>query len=48
MGDIPLGIAVYRWFELPIERENYPALKAWYDRLTAREPFRKNDMIGLT
>ncbi|MBM3582816.1 MAG: glutathione S-transferase family protein, partial [Alphaproteobacteria bacterium] len=32
MGDIPLGIAVYRWYTLPIERENYPALKGWYDR----------------
>jgi len=48
MGDIPLGIAVYRWYTLPIERENYPALKGWYDRICERAAFRKNVMIGLT
>jgi glutathione S-transferase len=48
MGDIPVGIAVYRWFTLPIERENYPAIKEWYGRLGERAPFRKNVMIGLT
>ena len=48
MGDIPLGIATYRWFTLPIERENLPALKEWYDRLGERPAFRKNIMIGLS
>jgi glutathione S-transferase len=48
MGDIPLGIAVYRWFTLPIERETYPALKKWYDRICERAAFHKNVMIGLT
>ncbi len=48
MGDIPLGIAVYRWYTLPIERESYPALKEWYDRIRERASFRKNVMIGLT
>ena len=41
MGDIPLGIVVYRWYELPIERENYPSLRAWFDRLAARPAFRR-------
>ncbi len=48
MGDIPLGIATYRWFTMPIEREDLPALKGWYDRLGERVAFRKNVMIGLT
>ena len=48
MGDIPLGIIAYRWFTLPIERENLPAVATWYDRLAARPAFRANIMIGLT
>ena len=48
MADIPLGIIAYRWFTLPIERENLPAVAAWYDRLAARPAFRANIMIGLT
>ena len=48
MGDIPLGIVVYRWYELSIERENYPALKKWFDRMAARPAFQKNVMFGLS
>ncbi|MCC7015662.1 MAG: glutathione S-transferase family protein [Rhodospirillales bacterium] len=48
MGDIPLGIATYRWFTLPIDREELPALKGWYDRLAERPAFRKHIMIGLS
>ncbi|MBM3566875.1 MAG: glutathione S-transferase family protein [Alphaproteobacteria bacterium] len=48
MGDIPLGILVYRWFTLQIEREDYPALKAWHDRLAARPAFKTHVMIGLS
>ena len=36
MGDIPLGTAVQRWFNLPIERESYKNLEAWYWRLRGR------------
>ena len=48
IGDIPVGIATYRWFELPIEREDYPNLKRWYDRLAARPGFAEHIAIGLT
>jgi glutathione S-transferase len=48
IGDIPLGCAAYRWFNLPIERPNLPHLKAWYDRLTMRKPYQKNIMITMT
>ena len=48
MGDIPLGIWAYRWFNLPIERPNFPQVRAWYDRLTERPPYRTHIMIPLT
>lgn len=44
MGDIPVGIAVYRWFNLPIEREDYADLKRWYDLLAQRPGFREHIM----
>jgi|APSaa5957512535_1039671.scaffolds.fasta_scaffold116544_2 glutathione S-transferase len=39
IGDIPLGIAAYRWFVMDMEREDYPNLKRWYDLLTQRKAF---------
>lgn len=48
IGDIPAAPFVFRWFNLDIEREDYPGLRAWYDRLAARPAFRKNVIdIGL-
>ncbi len=39
MGDIPAGALVHRWLALPgVERPELPALRAWYERLTARAP----------
>ncbi len=46
--DIPVGIISYRWFELPIERENQPNLKRWYDALSQRPGFKKHIAIGLS
>jgi glutathione S-transferase len=48
MGDIPVGCLAYRWFNLPIERNHLPHLKAWYDRLTTRPAYKKNVMIPMT
>lgn len=48
MGDIPLGIMVYRWFTLDIERKPLPNLARWYEQLTERGAFQQNVMIGLT
>src|ERR687898_458673 len=31
MGDIPAGIAVYRWFAFPIERPDFPHVTRWYE-----------------
>jgi glutathione S-transferase len=48
MGDVPLGAAFYRYSSLPIERPSLPRAEAWYQRLQAREPFRRHVMIPLT
>jgi len=41
-GDIPPAPFVFRWFNLPIEREDYPHLKRWYDAIAARPIFKKH------
>ncbi|MDG3577336.1 glutathione S-transferase [Rhizobium sp. YJ-22] len=48
IGDIPLGVIIYGWFGMEIERAELPALKAWYERLTERPAYRKTVMIPLT
>jgi glutathione S-transferase len=39
MGDIPMGVALHRWFLLPVERPDYSNLAAYYDRLKQRPAF---------
>jgi len=41
MGDIPLGTAVQRWFNVPVRRESYANLEAYYKRLQARPAFKQ-------
>jgi glutathione S-transferase len=48
MGDIPIGALVYRWFNLAIERNDLPHLRAWYDRLTKRKAYQKHVMVVLS
>ena len=48
MADIPVGIMVYRWFTLDIERRELPSLHRWYQRLADRPAYKNNVMIGLT
>jgi glutathione S-transferase len=48
MGDIPVGCLAFRWFNLPLERNDLPHLEAWYDRLTTRPAYRKNVMPPMT
>ena len=47
VGDIPLGIATWRWFSMPIEREDYPDLKRWFDALSERPAYREHVMQPL-
>ena len=39
VADIPLGINVYRWFILDVERPRVPDSRAWYQRLRQRPAF---------
>jgi glutathione S-transferase len=47
IGDIPAGCAVYRWYNLPIERPKFANVEAWYERLKTREPYRTHVMLPL-
>ena len=48
IADVPVGASCYRYFELPIERPDLPHVRAWYERLKEREPFREHVMVPLT
>lgn len=39
LADIGNGILIHRWHTYPIERPDFPRLKAWYDRLAVRPGF---------
>ena len=47
VGDIPLGIAAWRWFSMPIERKDYPNLKRWSDARARRKPYQTHIMQPL-
>lgn len=48
VADIPLGLVVNRWFKLAeIERPDYPAVAAYYERLSERPGFRRHGRNGL-
>ena len=48
IGDIPVGVAAWRFFSLDIARPDLPHLATWYRRLQAREPYRAHVMLPLT
>jgi glutathione S-transferase len=48
LGDIPVGVWAYRWFNLPIERPKLPDLENWHERLKQRKPYQAHIMIPLT
>ena len=45
MGDIPVGVTLYRYFNLDIERPALPNVTAWYERLQERAAYRRAVMI---
>ena len=47
MGDIPIGITAYRWFNMEMERELYQDIKRWYDLLCDRPPLQEHIMQPL-
>ncbi len=48
MGDIPVGISVYRCLSLGIERAAFPNIGRWYDSLGQRAPYREHVMVPIT
>ncbi len=46
IADCALGIFVHRWFSLPVERADLPALAAYYDRLKTRQAFEDTVIAG--
>jgi glutathione S-transferase len=47
VGDIPVGIAVHRWFEMPIPRIDLPNLARFHARLKERPAFQEHIMQPL-
>ena len=48
MGDIPVGVFLYRWRALDVERPRLPRIDDYYQRLTQRSAFQKHIMKPLT
>jgi len=48
MGDIPMGVSAYRWYNMQIARPSLKNLDGWYARLCARPAFKEYCMIPLT
>lgn len=46
VGDIPVGLVVNRWFAIPFEKPDLPALAAYYDRLSERPAYRLHGRNG--
>jgi glutathione S-transferase len=46
MGDIPLGMTLYRYYDMPFERPSLPNVEAWYTRLQERQAYREHVMVN--
>jgi glutathione S-transferase len=47
MGDIPVGISTWRWFNMPLDRPDLPNLARWYAALKTRPGYREHVMKPL-
>lgn len=47
LADIPIGLSVNRWFMTPMERQSFPAVGAYYERLSARPAFLRHGRNGI-
>ena len=48
LADITLALIAYRWFNLPIEREKFEHLDAWFKNATQKPGFLKYGSSPLT
>jgi glutathione S-transferase len=48
LADVPIGVSVNRWFMTPIpDRPDYPAVSAYYDRLSLRPTYLRHGRNGV-
>jgi glutathione S-transferase len=47
LADIVLGLSTHRWFSTPMMRPALPAVEAYYERLTARDGYRRHGRNGV-
>ncbi len=47
LADIPIGLSVNRWFETPLAHPDFPAVSAYYERLSQRAGFRLYGRNGM-
>jgi len=47
LADIPIGLSVNRWFMTALERPSFPAVDAYYGRLSTRPAFLKHGRNGI-
>jgi glutathione S-transferase len=48
MGDIVVGVFVWRWYALPVKHPGMPRIEAYHDRLKQRPAFQKHVAKPLT
>ena len=48
IADLPLALIAFRWFNLPIEREEYQHLSRWFKQIELRPGYRKYASAPLT
>ncbi len=48
MADVPLGVSIHRWSQLPVEKSRTPNLDAYLEKLSGRPAFRERVMLPLT
>jgi glutathione S-transferase len=46
IGDIPVGLVVNRWYAIDFKKPDFPAVAAYYDRLTQRPGYRAHGRNG--
>jgi len=39
LADIPIGLSVHRWYATPFEHAPFPAVEAYYERLSSRKGY---------
>jgi glutathione S-transferase len=46
LADIQFGQVLFRYLDITIDRREYPALRRYYNRLTARPEFQEHVMVS--